>query len=61
MLKPRGEDEAAQLAPRRARVPVAALRPAPPDVSPASARLGLACLLLLLLLTLPARVDTSWW
>lgn len=59
MLKLQGEDEAAQLAPRRARVPVP--RPTAPDVSPSSARLGLACLLLLLLLTLPARVDTSWW
>ncbi|KAM7318133.1 hypothetical protein ACRRTK_022870 [Alexandromys fortis] len=61
MLRPRGAEEAAQLAPRRARVLVPASRPAAPDVSPASTRLGLACLLLLLLLTLPARVDTSWW
>jgi wingless-type MMTV integration site family protein 2 len=61
MLRPGGAEEAAQLAPRRARAPVpaSAPRPAAPDVSPASARLGLACLLLLL--TLPARVDTSWW
>lgn len=62
MLKPGGAEEAAQLAPRRARAlaPAPASRPAVPDVSPASTRLGLACLLLLLL-TLPARVDTSWW
>lgn len=61
MLRPRGAEEAEQLAPRRARVLVPASRSAAPDVSPASTRLGLACLLLLLLLTLPARVDTSWW
>lgn len=61
MLRPRGAEEAAQLAPRRARVLVPASRPTAPDVSPASTRLNLACLLLLLLLTLPARVDTSWW
>lgn len=63
MLKPGGAEDAAQLPPRRTRAPVPASAPrlAVPDGSPASARLSLACLLLLLLLTLPARVDTSWW
>lgn len=64
MLRQGGAEDAAQLSPWRARVPVSApaLRPAAPDGSRASARFSLACLLLLLLLlTLPARVDTSWW
>lgn len=63
MVKPGSAEEAAQLPLRRTRAPVPALGPGPaaPDGSRASARLGLACMLLLLLLTLPARVDTSWW
>lgn len=64
MLRPGGAEEAAQLPPRRvsAPVPESAPRSTAPDGSRASARLSLACLLLLLLLlTLPARVDTSWW
>lgn len=64
MLRPGGAEEAAQLPLRRVRAPVpeSAPRSAAPDGSRASARLSLACfLLLLLLLTLPARVDTSWW
>lgn len=64
MLRQGGAEDAAQLSPWRARAPVSApaLRPAAPDGSRASARFSLACLLLLLLLlTLPARVDTSWW
>lgn len=50
-----------QLPSRRIRAPAPVSRPAVPDSSRASGRASLACLLLLLLLTLPSRVDTSWW
>uniref|UniRef100_A0A8C9DJL6 Protein Wnt n=1 Tax=Prolemur simus TaxID=1328070 RepID=A0A8C9DJL6_PROSS len=54
MLRPGGAKEAAQLPPRRTRAPVPEPepRPAAPDGSRASVRLGLACFLLLL---------RAWW